>query len=278
MRKVRYWQEKFSLARPLLMPGRPLFISAEDATRIAGVEFPPRDGSGSEFAFLVVHGLLSNHRGFGILELAESLTRFGPVFSIDLRGHGFSSGECTLGSLEALDVAAATSEIRRRTPLRLVTIGFSMGAAACVRAAALYEPPDAVVAASSPARWHGRRRWAARRTRLIWRTPGGKTILRLLTGVRLAPRWTESEEPATCAGKIAPAALLVVHGTDDNFFPLEEARDLLDSGVDPKELWVIEGGGHAEGLFCDPGKRIEAEKVDWFAAELVSRTRSLLRR
>ena len=215
-----------------------------------------------------------------MLELAESLTRFGPVWTMDLRGHGTSGGWCTLGDAESLDVGAVTALVRRETSLPVVAIGFSMGAAAVVRSAALVEPVDAAVPVSGPAEWHvrpgcARRGRGSRRTALVWRLPGGTAAAGALTGVRIARQIPTGESPASVIGRIAPAPVLVVHGTKDPFFPVEEARDLYERAGEPKALWVIPGGGHAEGLFTEPGRPVARGAVDGFAEELVGRLAAL---
>ena len=58
-------------------------------------------------------------------EEAEALNRIGPVWTMDLRGHGTSGGFCTLGHAEALDVAAVTAVMRAETSLPIAAIGFS---------------------------------------------------------------------------------------------------------------------------------------------------------
>ncbi|MGH9194250.1 MAG: alpha/beta hydrolase, partial [Acidimicrobiia bacterium] len=262
MQKLRYYREKFSMARRFIVRHTYFETRSADGVRIAGAHLMARGSGGPDsrdygYAFVVVHGLFSNHRAHGMLEFAESLTRFGPVWTIDLRGHGFSGGECTLGNLEAHDVAGVTRGIREITDLPIVLVGFSMGGAAVIRSAALLEPVSAVVAISPPAKWGGQRRWAATRTRAAWRVPGGRMVLRLMTGVRLARRVQRHESPRSVVGKISPAPLLIVYGDSDHFFPQIEAEMLLNEASEPKELWMIEGGDHAEGLFYDAGERVD---------------------
>lgn len=273
MRKILYYRKKFDLSRAPAWDGasEAFDVTALDGVRIAGSRL---EGEG-DGAFLVVHGLLAHHRAPGFKEFAESLRRFGPVFAIDLRGHGGSSGVCTFGVREALDVAGAVRRIRRESGLPLVVVGFSMGAAAAVRAAAVYEPADAVVAVSCPARWRGGRRWAALRTSLAWKAPGGTALVRLITGVRLNREWEDGESPASVVCKIAPSPVLIVHGTADSFFPPTEAEELFAEAGERKALWIVEGGGHAEGLFMKPGAPVEGESVDSFVGEIVGRVRTL---
>lgn len=249
-----------------------------DGVRIAGTKLPGpiEPGATPPVAMVLAHGLLANRRLPALMELAESLSRFGPVWTLDLRGHGTSGGACTLGELEALDIAAVAAEVRTETDLPVATIGFSMGAAAAIRSAALFETPDAVVAVSGPADWRGRRGWGARKTEMVWRIPGGIGTVRRLTGVRLSGEIPHGPSPLAVIGAIAPVPVLIVHGTADPFFPAAEGRALYDQAGDPKGLWILPGGGHAEGLYCIPGLPVFRPRVDRFADELIRRLVRLL--
>lgn len=279
LRRLVYYQKKYDpeAAPGFHLPNSPFELLTSDGVLISGTKLEGPRVEGAP-VWLVVHGLLANHRAPGLREFAESIARYGEVWTIDLRGHGLSGGECTLGNGEAFDVSAAVEEIRRQTQSPVVLVGFSMGAAACMRAAALLTEVDGVVAVSGPGEWHGDRRWAAHITRLIWRTPGGPFFLKSLTGVRIRAGWLESESPASVAGKIAPAPVLIVHGTADQFFPMTEAELLFDNASEPKEFWQVEGGGHAEGFFMEPAKPVDRDRVDRFTDELVSRIEGLRKR
>ncbi|HWD07602.1 MAG TPA: hypothetical protein VHA57_00770, partial [Actinomycetota bacterium] len=112
---------------------------------------------------------------------------------------------------------------------------------------------DAVVAISTPATWRARRSWAARRTALAWTVPGAWRLVRAVSGVRLAPATPEGPSPVEVVGGIAPAPVLVVHGTADPFFPAAEAEALCAAAGAPKALWLLDGGGHADALFSPAG-------------------------
>ncbi len=52
--------------------------------------------------------------------------------------------------------------------------------------------------------------------------------------------------PADAAARISPVPLLIVHGDQDEFFPVDHAEQLFAAAREPKELWIIPGFGHAE--------------------------------
>ena len=41
--------------------------------------------------------------------------------------------------------------------------------------------------------------------------------------------------------------LLVMHGSNDNLFPLDDVKELYDGAIGPKEMWIVEGGEHGIG-------------------------------
>ncbi len=87
----------------------------------------------------------------------------------------------------------------------------------------------------------------------------GRLITRTWLKTRVSPHgWNPVPvSPTEAAAKVAPTPLLVVHGDQDEFFPVEHARQLYAAARDPKELWVVPGFGHAErGLDMDLTDRI----------------------
>jgi fermentation-respiration switch protein FrsA (DUF1100 family) len=46
------------------------------------------------------------------------------------------------------------------------------------------------------------------------------------------------------AGKIAPRALLLIHGEEDPYTSTEEVRAMFAAADEPKELWVVPFAGH----------------------------------
>jgi fermentation-respiration switch protein FrsA (DUF1100 family) len=48
------------------------------------------------------------------------------------------------------------------------------------------------------------------------------------------------------APRISPIPVLFVHGDRDHYFPVDHPHALYEAANEPKELWIVEGFGHAE--------------------------------
>lgn len=90
-----------------------------------------------DVAVVLVHGFTLSNAHPQLRRVAEGLRRHAGVLSVDLRGHGDSTGMCTFGDREVFDVDAAIGEVRRLGYRNVVTIGWSMGGCAVLRHAAL---------------------------------------------------------------------------------------------------------------------------------------------
>ncbi len=235
-------------------PGTRILLTA-DGVRVLARHTPgPQDGPGGgrELAFVVAHGFTGSSSGRVSRGLARVLAETGGVVAFDFRGHGGSSGVSTVGDLEVLDTAAAVAWARLLGYRRVVLVGFSLGAGVAVRYAGLTSgTPDAVgavVAVSSPSRWHYRGTAPMRLLHLGIETRLGRAVMVAGFGTRIAASGWDPwpEPPDALVGRVAPAPLLVVHGDADPYVPLDHARWLVEGARGPAELWVEPGFGHAE--------------------------------
>jgi len=226
-----------------------LRVTTADGVPIA-VRHDPAQGPRAEpgTAFVVAHGFTGTWRRPEIRDVVAVLSRRAGVVSFDFRGHGGSGGVSTLGAREVLDLDAAVGWARGLGYRRVATLGWSLGAAVCIRHAALHGGVDAVVAASGPSRWHYRGTRPMRVVHLAVGTPLGRLVLarRFHTRVGRTPWDPRPEPPDAVVGRIAPTPLLVVHGDADRYFPVEHARWLARAAGAPSELWIEPGFGHAE--------------------------------
>jgi pimeloyl-ACP methyl ester carboxylesterase len=214
-------------------------ITCDGVTLVADVRARP----GAPAAVVVVHGLAADRGDGNVVGVADALHDAGyAVVTFDGRGHGSSSGACTLGDDERHDVAAAVAVARDLAP-EVIVVGASMGAIATLRHAAADPTLAGVVVVSCPARWRLLSPQAALAA-LLTRTSPGRRILRSRSGVRLSPSWDRPTAPIEVVRAVrCPVA--VVHGTADRFVPAAEARALYAAAAEPRRLELVKAMGHA---------------------------------
>lgn len=228
-------------------------LITRDGERIAALHVP----HAGPLCFVLAHGFTGNWREARVQKVIAALSRHAAVVAIDMRGHGRSSGRTSLGDEEVLDVEAGVAWARELGYARVVLLGFSLGGAVVLRAAALGqtgeldERVDAVVSVSAPAFWYYRGTRMTDLIHLLVLNPLGRQILRL-RGTRVTSReWTHPMPvaPFEAAALLGPVPLLVVHGDVDHYFPLEHpeaiTRSAREAGVDVT-TWIEPGYAHAE--------------------------------
>ncbi len=245
-------------------------LRAADGTRIAAEV----KGDGP-YTFVLAHGITGSRAKPGMQLISEWLAAHARVVYFDARGHGESSGPCTLSYREPLDLDAACAWAKSLSDAPVITMGFSMGASVALRHAALasaperatakdreivvQHKPDATVLVSGVSEWFFRGTHVMDRLFRVTSTPWGRLVLRTTQGVHLSVRdWgdgpsTPLEElpttPIACAALIQHP-LLLVHGDRDHYFPPEHSERVLraarEAGNERAQLWIEPGMGHAE--------------------------------
>ncbi len=221
-------------------------LVADDGTLIQAEHLPAASGS-RDLVIVVAHGFMLHSRHPRVRRIGEWMRDAAGVVLVDLRGHGGSSGVCTLGWQEVRDVEAAVEWAGALGYRRVATVGFSLGAAVVLRHAAIYGGVDRVAAVSGPGEWYFR---GTSRTRLLHRlvlSRSGRLIIRALRRTRITHvPWNEPLpiDPVAAAAEI-DVPLLVVHGDRDDLVPTDHAMK-VSSAARQSTLWLVPGFGHAE--------------------------------
>ncbi|MCP9991945.1 MULTISPECIES: alpha/beta hydrolase family protein [Streptomyces] len=265
----------YSETRNVTRDGAPMrtFLRTADGVAIdsvyepGGVVYDPADeGSGKSsgkgvpgvsrgLVLVIAHGFSGDADRPHVRRVARVFARYGAVVTFSFRGHGRSGGRSTVGDREVLDLAAAVAWARELGHTRVVTVGFSMGGSVVLRHAALDAGGvDAVVSVSAPARWFYRGTAPMRRLHWLVTRPAGRLVGRYGLRTRIHHRrWDPVPlSPVEAVPRIAPTPLLVVHGDQDAYFPLDHPRMLADAAGEHGELWVEHGMGHAENAAPEP--------------------------
>jgi pimeloyl-ACP methyl ester carboxylesterase len=237
---------------PITSGGARVVLLTADGTAVEAEHRPPARGSG-RLAVVVAHGFTGSLDRPAVRRAAQHFSAYGGVVTFSFRGHGGSGGRSTVGDLEILDLDAAVRWARRLGYARVATVGFSMGGSVVLRHAgavgAVLAPVDAVAAVSSPARWYYRGTAPMRRLHWMVTRPAGRLVSRYGMRTRVHPReWDPVPlSPVESVPNIAPTPLLIVHGDQDAYFPLDHPLSLAEAaGKGGADLWIERGFGHAE--------------------------------
>ena len=239
------------------------------------VEFPSRrgdvmlsgwylPGEDSSPHLIFVHGIGSVRSGDNAVELAARMVEHGyNVLLFDLRGHGSSGGDKVSGGyFERWDVLGAFDYLVERgvDPGRtgqIGLIGFSMGAATSIMAAA-EEPRIAAVVADSP---------YADATDLIAREAARKTPIPLWLMPIFIPTTKLMAKGiyGIDIGELAPERsverleypILVIHGTEDQRIPLDHGERVVKAAEAGSFLWRALGVDHVDAFLTYPDEYVD---------------------
>jgi fermentation-respiration switch protein FrsA (DUF1100 family) len=248
----------YRVASQVGTPCEEVWFASADGTRLHGWWLPAQGPAKGTIVHL--HGNAQNLTAHAAYVLW--LPREGyHVLTFDYRGYGQSAGEPDRHGL-FLDAAAAIAYARGRpdaTPDRLVVYGQSLGAANALAVVGETRPTGvrAVIAEAPFASYRGIVR---DKLRQLW----------LLRPLRWPLSWvllSDRHSPAPAVGRIAPVPLLLIHGTADEVIPVHHSERLFAAAGEPKTLWLIPDGHHADAMFRD-GKAHRQRLLAWLDAAL----------
>jgi pimeloyl-ACP methyl ester carboxylesterase len=250
-------------------PWEALHCYTSDGLRLAGWVLSAPQPRGTVVLF---HGL----RGSRVQMLSRAVMLACGSYrcvAFDHRAHGDSNGRrTTFGYHEARDVAAVMTYVRQRWPAEpFAVLGLSMGAAAIGFAADEVRDVQAVILESLYHDIAGA--FLARLGTLypLWFRPLAPGIIwttERRLGVRLA-----DVVPAEYIGKLAPAPILLLTGSDDEHAGPDEARRLQARCPGPNELWIVPGADHWD-VFEVAGKEYQEKILSFLNKCLPARTNS----
>ena len=168
------------------------------------------------------------------------------VLCFDYRGYGQSTGHPTRAGTIA-DAHAAAEYLQSRNDVdaeSIVILGQSLGGAV------------GIVLAE---RWHGARGLAVEGAFSQYRAEAmyvcrKNIFMRPLAGLMAKTLISEGLEPIDSVSSLASLPKLFVCGTDDGIVDFRQTVALHDAAAPPKELHVIDGGGHTDSMCLLEGR------------------------
>ncbi len=187
-----------------------------------------------------------------LLPAAEAFRALGyRTLLIDFPGSGGSEGDdTTIGYREAQDVRAVYDYARQQFAEKKLTLyGFSMGAAAIMRAVDMYDlAPDALVLGCP---FSTMRETVHNRFRMLGVPPVVFADLLVLWGGVQHGYWAFSHNPVDYAERITIRTLLL-YGQRDQRVTLAETEQIYQALAGPKRLVVFERADHESYAGHDP--------------------------
>jgi pimeloyl-ACP methyl ester carboxylesterase len=230
-------------------------VTADDGVLLRGWKIRPVHTNGSWI--LLLHGVSDNRTG--MLRPADFLLHHGySIVLMDSRAHGESGGaEVTYGWKERGDLSAIVAALQSsESPRHVGALGVSMGAAITLQAAAV-EPRIEAVVAEDP--FADLREVSYDYAGLEVSPFLGKTLFRpatisALNAIASAGGFPPDEVSPERAVASRAFPVLLICGTRDHRIPCRHAERIYSNARGPKELWVVQGAGHAGALGHAPAE------------------------
>ncbi len=255
------------VTRPIGASWRAVAVTSSD-TVLRGWLFRPVVSNGK--SVLLMHetgGTRLNVRSHVPWLLRRGFTCLTP----DGRGHGESGGQLvTAGLLEGADVVRWVRFLRdEESGNAIFGLGHSLGASSLIHGLALGAGLQRVVADSTGANMPTRYQLLAER----YRAP--VSVTRPLLWLFMEPAvWNARARYGLDLNRISPVdwirgvrvPVLLVHGQQDHFIPIEEARRVRDANPSWVALWEVAGAGHVTAATLRPDE-YQRRVLAWFGAD-----------
>lgn len=231
-------------------------IQSEDNLTLSGVHYAPKNSKGQWVVMVTGYGQVGatmNLPAMAILALDYD------VLVIDPRTSGSSEGDwLTMGVAECVDVALWTQKIAEQNANAQITLfGISMGAATVIMAAALSQTTN-VTSLIEDCGYANIYTLFDKFATLYAKDYGWTGTNKELYDAVVA--YTKSQTgydvskavPADSISNVTVPSLFI-HGTDDTLVSVDNVDTLYNaSGATEKELWTVEGAGHAKSITEEP--------------------------
>lgn len=230
-------------------------VKTRDSVELRGWKIGA-DKSGGDWV-LLFHGVADNRTG--ALGAAELLLRHAfNIVMMDSRAHGLSGGDmATYGWKKRYDTVAIVDALYATENVRhLFALGVSMGAAIALQSAAV-EPRIEAVVAEDPFRdlrevsydYAGLRTWP-----LLGKTFFRPAAIMAMYSISKEGGFSVDEVSPEKAVAERPFPVLLICGPRDTTIPCRHSERIYKAARGPRELWNVQGAGHASALGQDPAE------------------------
>jgi len=238
-------------------------VYAEDNVALAYDQYR----QGNDSVIIICPGFYNSKENRWMRKTVDLLLPRYDVIIFDMRGHGGSGGTFTWSAKERLDVDAVADYAAAQGYRHIGIVGFSLGAAAAIAAAASRSDIDSMVLISCPSDFNAidYHFWEPEMLSDLCDNIECKWEGK---GARVASMLLRKDRPLDAVGRIQRTAMLFVHGDRDWVVKERHSKKLYDAAKGRKRLEIIRGGLHAERLIQQQPRMMARLISDWFAETL----------
>lgn len=222
-------------------------IKSHDNLTLYGHEFLQKEET--DHWFLVVHGYKSNEREAFLLARHFYEKGFN-VLTVAMRAHAPSEGQFIgMGNLDRYDLFKWTEHLVQNHPnSKIIYHGTSMGGATVVSASDM-DLPENVVAIIDDCGYTSTWNIFEQELKKRFNLPAFPVLYMADVMGRIRAGYSLGETSALKSVKQTDLPILFIHTTDDDFIPISMSKELYEAKKDKKELFIVEGGEHAEAKY-----------------------------
>lgn len=229
---------------------KPVSIVSFDNLSLSGSEFIAKNNL-HKYA-IIVHGYTQNKTH--VYDIAENYNQKGyTVITPDLRAHGESEGKYIgMGWLDRRDMLNWISLIIKDDPkAKIVLHGISMGAATVMMTSGESLPQN-VIAIVEDCGYTSVFDVFSSELKIRFNLPPFPIMnsASLVSKIRAGYYFKEASSINQIKKSTTP--ILFIHGTDDNFIPVDMCHKVFDAASCKKEKLIINGAGHSQSRFLEP--------------------------
>lgn len=239
-----------------------IYIKSDDNLKLHGILFPRKD---SKRFVICLHGYSSNAGVSDYVAISKFYLNMNfNMLMIDARAHGRSEGEYIgFGCLDRMDLLNWINYVIKNfgDDCEILLHGTSMGGATVLMASGLNLPQNVKGIISDCPFTSAWDIFSDILKRIYHINPFpiiniANSICKSIAGYSLK-ECNSAEEV-----KKARIPILLIHGDDDSFVPCSMSKEIYENCNSPKELFIVNGAGHAESYYKE--RKIYEEKVKKF--------------
>jgi fermentation-respiration switch protein FrsA (DUF1100 family) len=223
----------------LRVPYQDVYFHAKDGTRLHGWFLPAHGESVATVLFL--HGNAQNISTH-IASVYWLTERRFDVFLLDYRGYGASQGRPSFDGIHA-DADAALQHLVEEMDTdaeALIVFGQSLGGSVAIWVVARTPYRHKIKALVVEGAFASYPQLAQEKLAQLWLT----WPLQLIPYVTVSGAY----DAVKAVSSVSPIPLIIIHGEADPIVPVAHAHRLYQAAQEPKQLWLVPGGGHIEAF------------------------------